>query len=847
MVEPISITKAKPSAKSMNYALLVEEGIKYIQKWGGNTWTDHNPHDSGITILEALSFSMTELGYRGQLAMPELLDSNLPLESMAIYAPDEVLSCNSITAQDFQKLLIAHPKVKNATIQTNATGLIKGLYQVQVEIENHQTLGNLNDSIVQQTTLIVANGTSYIAEYAFPYWDEVEVLPWANPVIINSVTGVGSPIPTLIPFDEGELNDYFTTIQITYNTTQVITPMVIIRVSPRLKDTDKTIVESAILLEIQSISANSVVDIYRRKVEEASNVMKTTRTLLAGNRNLCEDFANFKSVRTQEIAVNATIELAAGVDTQQIAIAIFSALYSFIDPIAQFKTFQDLEKEAIAIEEIFDGPLLSNGFLSEIAQSSVILYASDLISTILQTSKTIENNSKFIAVENFSMNSFVRNRLKVANAPDCIKLLKTEQFEPRLSIAKSEITFFREGVELTYDLDIVIKQVELMRNETFQSLVNSLGILPKNEISPVAWTPKEISNYFSIQNDLPQIYGTQSGVADSASPLRKAQAKQLSGYLLFFEQILTNLLAQLANINQFFNINFSNNIEDARTYFFQSLTNSINLDELLISPTKYNEALKTLSESPVKMLQRKNQVLDHLLGRFGEELLELSQLQHTLDQRGATTIEEMQSRRLLTFQYLLKAKSNFLKNICQASANRAMGLRKSATELSGFEKRLYLKLGILQENRVKFTNQNPEVFYMIEHILLRTQDNIILSKLPLAFHLTLVFPSGFERDFMSMTKQQTEQVNSRFHKKDFRRFVEKTVFQECPAHIIPNIVWLDWDTNVGLPATSPTELTFNNFEKLYFQWLGHFVSGTLQRAGGVAARTALVNMMLKFS
>ena len=68
-----SISRAKPQDPSMDYAFLRETGIKYIQKVAGDSWTDHNAHDPGITILEALCYAITELGYRANHPIEDLL------------------------------------------------------------------------------------------------------------------------------------------------------------------------------------------------------------------------------------------------------------------------------------------------------------------------------------------------------------------------------------------------------------------------------------------------------------------------------------------------------------------------------------------------------------------------------------------------------------------------------------------------------------------------------------------------------------------------------------------------------------------------------------------------------
>ena len=48
-------------------------GIEYIAKFSGDVWTDHNLHDPGITILEVLCYALSDLGYRTQLDIEELL------------------------------------------------------------------------------------------------------------------------------------------------------------------------------------------------------------------------------------------------------------------------------------------------------------------------------------------------------------------------------------------------------------------------------------------------------------------------------------------------------------------------------------------------------------------------------------------------------------------------------------------------------------------------------------------------------------------------------------------------------------------------------------------------------
>ncbi|MBD2700759.1 hypothetical protein IC229_08930 [Spirosoma sp. BT702] len=960
MSNPIVISKAKPVTKSQDYALLVQEGLACIRQWAGDSWTDHNVHDPGITLLETLSYALTELGYRGQIDIAQLLDKRLSPDSMALYAPEKSLVCEAITAEDFQKLLITLPEVKYAQVKPAANVAINGLYDVLVEWED----GDLNDSLVSD--VVTANGRSFTVEFAFPYWDEPSVTAWSLPVVLNQIAGVGQPLPQLIPFEEDELNDYFTNVDVTFATNQTTRLTIVIRLASQPNVADRSALEQAIVARLTQVSAGSPVETYRSRVATVFGQMNAVKTLLASHRNLSEEFIGFKSVRTQEIALRASVELSIEADAQQTLIEMLSAIDLFIDPVIRFSNLVDLLADGLPIESIFDGPLLSAGFLRTFESSTQTqLYASDLLRQMLQTS-TGQRNNDVIAVENFSMSSYVRNRLTTRNAINSLTLLTDEQFQPRLSVLKSEITFFRNGAEISYDSQQVVQGVLARRKQAFASSTAPVVQPALPPVSAAGWNPETIADYHSIQYDLPLIYGLQAGVPDSATPLRKAQEKQLRGFLLVFEQLLANHLSQLANTSGFFNFE----AETPNTYFFQPLYDSPHIDQLLRAfpvsgnsddwytfrgdqSNAYLQRLRTSAESPPEMLRRKHRVLDHLLGRFSEELLELSRLEYTLSQQEATSLEAMERIRLATSRRLLRYKAAFLRDLCESQAGRATGLSKqSVTTLSGLERSVYRKAGItrnerqpqirpfsdffeiqnsgvnLENYRLKdaanvvlltsvqsfptvpartvfdgirtairfgvdpsyyqleqtgaaqwrvnliddsgivlarsattFTRQadagifiqttstflyatySNEGFYLIEHVLLRPQKagDTKFGTLddPYSFQITLVFPSGYEHDFNVANALPTPGLPHRFRQKDFRNYVEAVVQQECPAHIVPTIVWLDVNTN---PAAL-NALSFDALETFYRTWYGHFLADTLNTTAGTRARNQLVKFL----
>ncbi|MEO6550275.1 MAG: hypothetical protein ABIN94_19885, partial [Ferruginibacter sp.] len=73
MEESITIPKNRILPASQDYDFLRSEGLKHIEELGSSLWTDYNEHDPGITILEALCYAITELGYRNGFDMKDLL------------------------------------------------------------------------------------------------------------------------------------------------------------------------------------------------------------------------------------------------------------------------------------------------------------------------------------------------------------------------------------------------------------------------------------------------------------------------------------------------------------------------------------------------------------------------------------------------------------------------------------------------------------------------------------------------------------------------------------------------------------------------------------------------------
>lgn len=78
-------------------------GITVAQRASGALWTDFNVHDPGVTLLELFSYALTELDYRGDFGLADLLadaTDRLDLCRLGLHPPRAALQFRPVTATD---------------------------------------------------------------------------------------------------------------------------------------------------------------------------------------------------------------------------------------------------------------------------------------------------------------------------------------------------------------------------------------------------------------------------------------------------------------------------------------------------------------------------------------------------------------------------------------------------------------------------------------------------------------------------------------------------------------------------------------------------------------------------
>ena len=310
------------------------------------------------------------------------------------------------------------------------------------------------------------------------------------------------------------------------------------------------------------------VDKIRRKIRKA----------LMAHRNLCEDFIDIQVLCALELGLCAEIELEEAADPEEVYLEMVTALQDFFSPAPRFYSLQQLLEKEVPVEEIFAGRPFnvaeSHGFIDteEFEQLKLRkeLHLTDVYHVIFDI-------AGIKSVRNLGWIRCCESKKSDGNW----KLELPENHIPAFSTKCSGFTFTRNGLPVKADLEKFDMLVEMK----FSGRQKSLYKVPSPYLDaefPTGIYHSDLADYYSIQNEFPHVYGiNEGGLAGDVPDRRKAQALQLQGFLLFFDQLLANYLASLKNIRSLFALTSSGYKANSHTYFTNLLTNAPQLQKLL--------------------------------------------------------------------------------------------------------------------------------------------------------------------------------------------------------------------------------------------------------------------------
>jgi hypothetical protein len=839
-----SIEKNPALKPSEDYYLLRRKGIEYIEQMGSEQWTDYNAHDPGITLLEALCYAITDLGYRTGWDIKDLLAKPLfasPSPGQPFFTAREALTCNPLTINDFRKILIDLEGIRNAWLickdcpceteiyaDCEASSLAflpppkpkkslmvvpLGTYDTLLELEQDAELGDLNDRKITLSFNIkfkplgkpVQLGKLTV-EARFPRWNDVVNGPfyhrdasnllvpnfdWTqiSQVVLGKFSRSKTDVNTIT---EDELHTkwnevFYTTVEVYFSGSAPVSPVIFENVAMRFFATSDDAKNAATVADLQGqltdISHDgTIVKQFFRKEEMVVKMVEQAKNALAAQRNLCEDFCCTDRVCTEDVAVCADVELTSDADIERVLANILFEIEDYFNPPVPFYSLREMQESGLPTEQIFEGPMLNHGFIKadelDAAGLKTLLRTSDIVNRLMD----IEG---VVAVKNLLLTRYDADGNPVKGVSDGglnkqqisakWTLAITDRCQPRLYALLSKFLFFKNELPFLARMDEVQDTLTVLRGNAERPKITAAEMdlpVPMGEF-------RSPEDYFPVQYSLPLTYGVGfEGLPERATSLRRAQAKQLKAFLLFFEQLLGNYIAQLANVGKLFSMDPSVD----RTYFTFNLRSenlikgvSELMDVALVTPDGSGfSPLDRLAESQPEYLDRRNRFLDHLLGRFAESFTDY-----------ALALYSWKDNAALTQEKLISDKIAFLQDYPVLSRERAKALDyrfpNQPGNFPGLRRRIARLLG--------FDVPTEEKIIIVEHLLLRPKFagdalmGVCLDKTcqscgeedPYSFQMTVVMP-GFEQPF-------NENL-------EMRRFADRTIRMETPAHILVKICWV---------------------------------------------------------
>jgi hypothetical protein len=490
-------------------------------------------------------------------------------------------------------------------------------------------------------------------------------------------------------------------------------------------------------------------------------VLERALARVHAHRGLATD-VTVEQLTSQEVFVAAKIEVGPIDDPTALLVELLARIEAHLAPTVRFTALADAGEAPW--DALLAGPALRRGVVvgdPPVARRSV--RASDIL-------HVITDHPAVRAVRS----------LALATDPDpdvCPReqwLLELRDDRVAALDWTSELTLMRGGLPLRVDRT----RIPALRDQR-RAAAADLG--PAEVPRPAPGRPRDLGRYRSIQAQFPAIYGLgPSAPPASAGAARLAQARQLSAYLLIFDQLLANACAQLDRVRDL----LAPDAGDGPTYHSQPVS-EMQLGELVRkAPDALGPWLSTLVErADQDPPGRRKRFLAHLLARFAEHVGDGAQIGGADDD-------------------VIADRQAFLRQIPRLGGARGTGRDVlGGAAASSLELRIRLKLGLGEQR-----------FHLVEHVLLRPIPADIGQRDDDGFEQVPLLAPGSEPDPWSL------QISFVFAGKPgavFEDMVVAAVLAETPVHLRPRVLWFDAEGRETWDAFAAAWLEFQSVLRDY--------------------------------
>lgn len=451
----------------------------------------------------------------------------------------------------------------------------------------------------------------------------------------------------------------------------------------------------------KSFELNGLYDLYvdfeTSKPAEIEIVKEKIRKQYHANRNLCEDLVAIKKVEDYPIKICADIEVDTEADEELVHAHVIEALENYLSTTVNFYSLKQMMDKGYSSLEIFDGPVLKNGFIDTKELLTADLRNEVRLSDIMRIIMEVPD---VLLIKDISLGNCGGDDLENK------WLICLSAYQKPVVCAKSVFNYNKGLLPLNINQAQVKIYLDAIKAEKDKATTNA-SQNKELEVPNGEYLNTDI--YTTIQNDFPETYGIgEVGLPSRASIERKSKAKQLKGYLLFFDQILGSYFKQLGQVSELLSV--SGNL--SRTLFTQVVKDIEGANDIVDGYENYSDETITalLFDQQDNNIERRNKILDHLLSRFAENFSEYVFVNKTI--YGNTTD-----------QVVLRDKENFLKDYKVVSKERgnAFDYYKqpianlwNTNNVSGAEKRISRLIGIKNYNRRNLSNSFVQMYNFID-------------------------------------------------------------------------------------------------------------------------------------
>lgn len=665
------IPRALELPRSQDYAALRRRGLRHIERLASANWTDYNVHDPGITILELVCYALTDLGVRAAYPMRDLLapppSAGTAPASRDFHLAQAILVSNPVSFADLRRRLIDIVGVRNAwierhrgvtyhldvpheTLSTDPTPgsspiELNGLYDVYLEYEEFvadaapayrtRTSAGLAATGGDGDFIAASNrGLEFRAREDARLESVDVVAETPGNVVVRLLHGgeelaraeravaaaIAETIPLGFALQAGRvyrLDATGSAVKL-HRTRPASFPMP--------AEAGPVQILRGYTSGAPSAGRNTYYFFYNWQVAHDSagltkgEVRAAAIERIHAHRNLCEDPVNVCDLEREEVAVCADIELRPDASTEAVHAEILYRLHRHISPAVRFYSLDEMLARGRTVDEIFDGPLLDHGFIDaeelEAIRRKCEIRASDIVQILMDVDGVMAVKSlKLLRLSD------------PGHLEEWILPLSSDRF--RIAVLApwdSKLTFYKHGLPYYTNR----KAVEPLFDQKKAADAEAKLKVRRRELTVPAGEWRDVGDYEPIQNELPVTYRVGRIRVSPRDPVRQALSRQLRAYLMFFEQILANALAQLEHVGDLFTwreVGFT-------TYFTQLVTGFEGFEDLDYAARQghasFVEALQTIVETPARAEARRLRFLAHLAARYAEEFEEYTALMRAI-------------------------------------------------------------------------------------------------------------------------------------------------------------------------------------------------------------------------